>query len=112
VKKKLIFSSHINFFQDKENWFKKKINRTKTHQMDYLTKTREELIAICKEKSIKGYSGKKKTEIISLLAPPQETDDMTTKEEFTRTEFPVENFTNKKLTYVDLFSGIFALFCV
>jgi len=75
--------------------------------MDYLTKTREELIAICKEKSIKGYSGKKKTEIISLLAPSQGTEeDMTKKEEFTKTEFPAENFTKKNLTFVDLFSGI------
>src|SRR3989338_10540804 len=29
-------------------------------QMDYSIKTREELIALCKEKKIKGYSGKKK----------------------------------------------------
>ena len=31
-------------------------------------KTRKELIAICKEKSIKGYSGKKKDEILKLLS--------------------------------------------
>lgn len=36
-------------------------------QIDYLKKTREELIKICKEKSIKGYSGKKKDDIIKLL---------------------------------------------
>ena len=36
-------------------------------QMDYSTKTREELIVICKEKSIKGYSGKKRDDIIQLL---------------------------------------------
>lgn len=35
--------------------------------MDYSKKTREELITICKEKSIKGYSGKKKNEILILL---------------------------------------------
>jgi len=35
--------------------------------MDYSKKTREELIVICKEKSIKGYSGKRKNEIIQLL---------------------------------------------
>jgi hypothetical protein len=43
--------------------------------MDYSKKTREEeLIAICKDKSIKGYSGKKKDEIIQLLEnkPPTE----------------------------------------
>ena len=37
--------------------------------MDYSKKTREELIAICKEKSIKGYSGKKKDDIVKLLTP-------------------------------------------
>lgn len=35
--------------------------------MDYSKKTREELIAVCKEKNIKGYSGKKKEEIQTLL---------------------------------------------
>ena len=41
-------------------------------QMDYSIKTREELIALCKEKKIKGYSGKKKEVIIQLLTtiPP------------------------------------------
>lgn len=42
-----------------------------SNQMDYSKKTREELIAICKEKGIKGYSGKRKDEIIKLLAPPE-----------------------------------------
>jgi hypothetical protein len=35
--------------------------------MDYSKKAREELIAICKENGIKGYSGKKKEDIISLI---------------------------------------------
>lgn len=35
--------------------------------MDYSKKTREELINICKEKDIKGYSGKKKESIVSLI---------------------------------------------
>jgi len=39
-------------------------------QMDYSTKTREELITLCKEKNIKGYSGKKKTDLIVMLEPP------------------------------------------
>jgi DNA (cytosine-5)-methyltransferase 1 len=38
-----------------------------SNTMDYKKKSREELIVICKEKSIKGYSGKKKDEIIKLL---------------------------------------------
>jgi len=35
--------------------------------IDYSKKTREELIAICKEKSIKGYSGKKRDDILQLV---------------------------------------------
>lgn len=40
----------------------------KSISMDYTKKTRNELIAICKEKNIKGYSGKKKNEIVKLLS--------------------------------------------
>jgi len=40
--------------------------------MDYSKKTSNELIAICKEKGIKGYSGKKKDEILNLLLPKNE----------------------------------------
>jgi site-specific DNA-methyltransferase (adenine-specific) len=36
--------------------------------MDYSNKTRDELIVICKEKKIKGYSGKKKDDILKLLS--------------------------------------------
>jgi len=35
--------------------------------MDYSKKNREELILICKDKGIKGYSGKKKDDIITLI---------------------------------------------
>jgi site-specific DNA-methyltransferase (adenine-specific) len=38
-----------------------------TIQMEYSKKTRNELITICKEKGIKGYSGMKKEDIIKLL---------------------------------------------
>lgn len=42
--------------------------------MDYSTKTRDELLAICKENNIKGYSGKKKDEILKrLLEIPENT---------------------------------------
>jgi DNA (cytosine-5)-methyltransferase 1 len=40
-----------------------------SNTIDYSKKTRDELIAICKEKSIKGYSGKKKDDIVKLLTP-------------------------------------------
>jgi site-specific DNA-methyltransferase (adenine-specific) len=36
--------------------------------MDYSTKTREELITACKERKIKGYSGKKKGELVQMLS--------------------------------------------
>jgi site-specific DNA-methyltransferase (adenine-specific) len=41
--------------------------------MDYSKKSREELITVCKERGIKGYSGKKKDEIMKLLTdlPPK-----------------------------------------
>lgn len=35
--------------------------------MDYSTKTREELIGLCKEKGVKGYSGKRRDDIVALL---------------------------------------------
>ena len=35
--------------------------------MDYSTKGRDELVALCKEKGIKGYSTKKKEELVTLL---------------------------------------------
>jgi len=38
--------------------------------MDYSKNTRDELIALCKEKKIKGYSGKKKSDLIYMLTPP------------------------------------------
>jgi hypothetical protein len=44
-----------------------KHNIQKEKETDYSQKTREELIAICKEKSIKGYSGKKKDDILQLV---------------------------------------------
>ena len=37
------------------------------HTMEYSKKTRQELVLLCKEKKLKGYSGKKKGELISLL---------------------------------------------
>jgi len=45
--------------------------------MDYSNKTREELIAICKDKGIKRYSGKKRDDILRLInqhKPPEKQD--------------------------------------
>jgi site-specific DNA-methyltransferase (adenine-specific) len=41
--------------------------------MDYTTKTVSELKTLCKERNLKGISGKTKTELISLLGPPSDT---------------------------------------
>ncbi len=41
---------------------------TNTNTMDYSQKTVKELITLCKEKKIKGYSGKKKAVLIVLLS--------------------------------------------
>ena len=45
-------------------------------ELDYSSKSKEELISLCKENNIKGYSGKKKDDIIALLKTPviQETN--------------------------------------
>lgn len=48
-----------------------------TNEMDYTKKTKEELVAICKERSIKGYSGKKKEDLLKLLSEtPQEASNV------------------------------------
>ena len=38
--------------------------------MDYSTKSRDELLALCKEKGVKGYSSKKKADLILSLSEP------------------------------------------
>ena len=59
--------SKSNMVDDKKN--ESSTNQEiKLNQMDYTKKTREELIVICKEKNIKGYSGKKKDDIIKLVS--------------------------------------------
>jgi DNA (cytosine-5)-methyltransferase 1 len=65
-------------------------------KVDYRKKTREELIVTCKEQGIKGYSGKKRDEILTLLSStePIEVD----KNEIIETD--------KVLKVGTLFSGI------
>ena len=75
--------------------------------MDYSKKTREELIAVCKEKSIKGYSGKKKDEIIQLLAhkvPAEITPQNAVVQNSIVDIIPNTDMTHMK--YIDLFCGI------
>jgi DNA (cytosine-5)-methyltransferase 1 len=57
--------------------------------MDYSKKTREELIEICKQNKIKGYSRKKKQDIIVLLRPT-----------------PIETQSHDKYNVISLFSGM------
>ena len=49
--------------------------------MDYSTKTREELITACKERKIKGYSGKKKGELVQMLSGETPIESAKTTEE-------------------------------
>jgi DNA (cytosine-5)-methyltransferase 1 len=67
----------------------------KSSTMDYSNQTREELMAICKENSIKGYSGKKKEDIVKLLLPSQNELVVT----------PSVNSISDKLNMIDLFAG-------
>jgi len=49
-----------------------------SNMMDYSSKTRKELIAFCKEKGIKGYSGKKKEDLCMLLCSTPSAPSTTT----------------------------------
>jgi len=61
--------------------------------MDYSTKTREELVALCKTQKLKGYSSKKKDELIEMLSG-------------TNTNFVVETpVALGGIKMVDLFAG-------
>uniref|UniRef100_A0A6C0BTP2 DNA (cytosine-5-)-methyltransferase n=1 Tax=viral metagenome TaxID=1070528 RepID=A0A6C0BTP2_9ZZZZ len=77
-----------------------------SNQMDYSTKTRQELIVLCKEKKIKGYSGKKKDEIIKLLSttsPITITTNVPVKNEIVIETTTKSN--SQKLNMIDLFAG-------
>ena len=71
-----------------------------SNTMDYSKKTREELIAICKEKSINGYSGKKKVDIIKLLDTPIELQNTV------MASASQDSSTLNKIRYIDLFCGL------
>ena len=70
----------------------------------FAKKTREELIAICKEQKIKGYSSMKKGEIIQLLLPltlkPVDLQPLDLYANISN-----ENFKNNNLNVLSLFSG-------
>ena len=61
--------------------------------MDYTNKTRDELIAICRELGVKGYSGKKKSELLEIIEGRQHPARK-------------EGSPLSGLTFIDLFCGI------
>lgn len=65
--------------------------------------SRDELIVICKEKGIKGYSGKKKSDIILLIQMNQPKNETTESTE--STESTDSGLLSNKLKMVDLFAG-------
>ena len=65
--------------------------------MDYSKKNREELIALCKEKCIKGYSGKKKDDIVKMLTENSVNNEISV-------ALPI-NAVSDKLRMIDLFAG-------
>jgi len=76
----------------------------KNEPIDYSNKTREELIVICKEKNIKGYSGKKKDDIIKLLSDNSFNKENIVQPTIKNIEYP-KNLQNK-IRYIDLFCGL------
>ena len=69
--------------------------------MDYTHKSRNELIGLCKENSIKGYSNKKKAELIKLLVDTRISsiaiEPMNTNQ---------KKDDSKQIKYIDLFCGL------
>jgi len=72
-----------------------------SNQMDYSTKTREELISLCKEKKIKGYSGKKKEDIVKLLTPTVKSLEVHNNDNTSN----VPRDVNSKIRVASLFAG-------
>jgi len=70
---------------------------------EYLNKTCIELITICKEKGIKGYSGKKKEDILRLLRECSKTNQTESKSEHKPLHKPESDTPNLKM--IDLFAG-------
>jgi DNA (cytosine-5)-methyltransferase 1 len=78
---------------------------------EYLNKTKDQLIAICKEKNIRGYSGKKKEEIYKLLLDNTITANQVAIPTASHTSSAVSpvsytpSINNGKLKMIDLFAG-------
>lgn len=83
-----------------------------------MDKTREQLINICKEKGIKGYSNKKKNEIISMInETPKTTENKITRLSYIGSKFKLLDWLSDNIklktgitsfegiTIADIFSG-------
>lgn len=87
--------------------------KMQSNQMDYSKKTREELIAICKENKLKGYSGKKKDDILKIIESSISTtlDSPTTtnvivsntiiNEPIITSKFPMPQYLGSKTKYIE-----------
>jgi DNA (cytosine-5)-methyltransferase 1 len=71
--------------------------------MNYTTKTRDELISLCKERGVKGFSGKKKADLIALLVSKEGSHVIEHVVE--ATSVPVAAGP-AAFTFIDLFCGI------
>lgn len=77
-----------------------------TIQMDYSTKTRKELMNICKEHGIKGFSTKKKNELVELLQNHNTNKETQTQTQTLSQSLPTySKIDNKQLNMIDLFAG-------
>lgn len=76
-----------------------------TSTVDYSKKTREELITLCKEGGIKGYSGKKRDDIVALLtAVPAKNEVIVPVEPKNDIVYPVEKETAQP-TFIEVCAG-------
>jgi DNA (cytosine-5)-methyltransferase 1 len=75
-------------------------------KMDYSNKTKNELTELCKEKGIKGYSGKNKDEIISMIESYDSKNIIITPPETNiKRKKPQVAPTDTSLKMIDLFAG-------
>ena len=72
TKNNIIINTQQQMTTIPEEAIKFHINSKPTDTLDYSKKTLNELIAICKEKKIKGYNGKKKSDIILMISSQAE----------------------------------------
>jgi len=74
---------------------------------EWKNKTRQELMVLCKENNIKGYSGKKKEEIVKLLSQKDDLPQNEIVEMGTMTEMVPQEYSSScsPLKMIDLFAG-------